>query len=312
MISVQSISKSFGVQKVLSDVSFSMMPGERIGLVGRNGHGKTTLLRIITGEEHPDGGTVTLPKGYTVGCLDQHARFTQETVLEEACLALRGDRDTEEWRVKKVLSGLGFAEEDFSRPIDEFSGGYQMRLNLAKVLVEGSNLLLLDEPTNFLDIVSIRWLESFLASWRGEILLITHDRTFMDRVVSQVMGIHRTMLRKVRGTTTAYYEQIAQEEEIHENRRVNEEKKQKQMEAFIDKFRAKARQANLAQSRVKALEKREKLDKLSKIVDLSFSFNATGFSAKQMMQVPTSFRILKYSFTKKFSSSSTKFLSHSP
>ncbi len=162
MISVQYLSKQYFEQIVFDNVSFNLSPRERVGLVGRNGHGKTTLFRMLIGQEDCDKGIVAIPKNYRIGYLDQHIDFTKHTVLEEGCLGLPDEQKADDWRVKSVLSGLGFSEEDFNRDPAEFSGGYQIRLNLAKVLVSNPNLLLLDEPTNFLDIVSIRWLTNFL------------------------------------------------------------------------------------------------------------------------------------------------------
>jgi ATP-binding cassette subfamily F protein 3 len=167
----------------------------------------------------------------------------------------------------------------------EFSGGYQVRLNLAKVLVGDPDLLLLDEPTNYLDIASIRWIQRFLCAWNGEVLLITHDRGFMDAVVTHVVGIHRHKARKIEGDTGKYYECIARDEEIYEKTRLNSEKKRKEIELFISRFRAKARLANLVQSRVKTLAKMEKKDKLTTIDTLDFSFRHQPFKAKQMMTI---------------------------
>lgn len=285
MISVRNLSKSFGTQLLFSDVTFSVMPGDRVGLVGRNGHGKTTLFRVITGAESADGGEVTVSKGYRIAHMSQEPRFTRATPVDDVCTVPRDEEESQRWKAEKVLSGLGFSEADMTRPVEEFSGGFRMRINLAKTLIEEADLLLLDEPTNFLDIVSIRWLERFLEGRRGELMLITHDRTFMDRVTTQIMGIHRTRLRKVRGDTQTYYDQIAQEEQVHESRRINQENKRKQMEEFISKFRAKARQANLAQSRMKTLEKTQNLEKLAPVDTLSFSFNTHASSARNMLHV---------------------------
>lgn len=284
MITVQNLSKQYVDQTIFDNVTFSLGPRDRVGLVGRNGHGKTTLFRLLTGEEQQDDGTITIPKGYRIGLLSQHINFTKPTLLEEGCCGLPDNQKTDEWKVEKMLSGLGFQESDFGRSPSEFSGGFQMRLNLAKVLVSDPNLLLLDEPTNFLDIVSIRWLVSFLNSCRNELIVISHDRGFMDSVATHTMGIHRSKLRKVKGTTQNFYDQISKEEEVHEKRRLNEEKKRKQAERFINSFRAKARHASLVQSRIKTLEKQEKLDKLEKIPTLSFSFNEAPFQAKHMQE----------------------------
>ena len=280
MISVQYLSKQYAEQVVFDKISFNLNPRERIGLVGRNGHGKTTLFRMLTGEEEYDGGIISIPNNYRIGYLSQHISFSRPTVLEEGCCGLPGDQKANDWKVKRVLSGLGFAEEDFNRNPSEFSGGFQIRLNLTKVLISDPNLLLLDEPTNFLDIVSIRWLTNFLNNWKNEIIIISHDRGFMDSVATHIMGIHRYKIKKIAGITQDYYDQVSMEDEVHEKQRLNNEKKRKQTEQFINSFRAKARHANLVQSRIKSLEKQEVLKKLEKITTLSFSFNAAPFPAR--------------------------------
>lgn len=283
MIKVENLSKSYGTHLLFDNVSFNINPREKIGLVGRNGHGKTTLFRLLIGEEQPDSGTITIPRYYRFGHVSQHLVFTEKTVLEEGCLGLPEDMRHEAWMLEKILSGLGFTKSDLERSPSELSGGFQVRLNLAKVLVSNPNLLLLDEPTNYLDIVSIRWLSRFLKSWQGELMLITHDRGFMDNVTTHTMGIHRALLRKISGGTDRLYEQILKEEEIYEKTRINDEKKRKDMEDFIRRFRAKARLAGLVQSRVKALEKNEKRSRLEKIKNLDFEFNCDPIPGKYLM-----------------------------
>ena len=284
MISVQYLSKHYLEQVIFDNISFNLNPRERTALVGRNGHGKTTLFRMLTGQEQCDEGNIAVPKNYRIGYLSQHINFTKPTVLEEGCCSLPADQEGDDWRVKSVLSGLGFSEDDFDRDPSEFSGGYQIRLNLAKVLVSDPNLLLLDEPTNFLDIVSIRWLTGFLNNWKNEIVIISHDRGFTDSVATHTLGIHRHKIVKIKGNTQEYYDRILKAEEIHEKQRLNEDKKRKQAESFINSFRAKAGHASLVQSRVKALEKQEVLKKLEKISTLSFSFNSAPFPAKSIME----------------------------
>jgi len=280
MISVQYLSKQYTDQVVFDKISFNLSPRERVGLVGRNGHGKTTLFRMLIGQEEYDEGIIAIPNNYRIGYLNQHINFSRPTVLEEGCSGLPDGQKADDWKVKRVLSGLGFSEDDFNRDPAEFSGGFQIRLNLTKVLVSDPNLLLLDEPTNFLDIVSIRWLTNFLNNWRNEIIIISHDRGFMDSVATHIMGIHRYKIKKIAGITQDYYEQVSMEDEVHEKQRLNDEKKRKQAEQFINSFRAKARHASLVQSRIKSLEKQEVLKKLEKITTLSFSFNAASFPAK--------------------------------
>jgi len=280
MISAENLSKSYARQVLFEDVGFKINPKERVGLVGRNGHGKTTLLKMIVGEETPDTGQIVVPRNYRIGYVRQHLDFTEDTVLREGMKGLPESRKEQHWKVEKVLAGLGFSQEDMQRSPLEFSGGYQVRLNLAKVLVSEPDLLLLDEPTNYLDITSIRWIERFLVSWPRELILITHDRTFMDRIVTHTMGIHRRKVRKIPGDTGKYYSQIAQEEEIYEKTRINDERKRKEVESFIAQFRAKARLVGLVQSRIKNLEKMEKKEKLEKIKTLDFSFRYEPFIGK--------------------------------
>ncbi len=280
MISAENLSKGYGRQALFDEASFQINRRERVGLVGRNGHGKTTLFRLLAGLDLPDSGSISIPRGYRIGYVQQHMHFTRPSVLDEAATGLPHGHEHETWKAEKILAGLGFTPEQMQRSPHEFSGGFQVRLNLAAVLVSEPDLLLLDEPTNYLDITTIRWIEGFLQSWPHELLLITHDRSFMDRVVTHTMGIHRTRIRKYPGTTEKYYAQIAQDEEIHEKTRINDERKRKELELFITRFRAKARLAGLVQSRVKALEKQGKREKLESIKDLEFSFRACPFNAK--------------------------------
>ena len=284
MISVENLTKSFGTQELFSEASFKINSRERIGLVGRNGHGKSTLFRIITGESDYDAGLIQIPKNYRIGYVEQHLDFKEETVLAEGIRGLPEEEKDHHWKVERILSGLGFSREDLGRSPYDFSGGFQVRLNLTKALVSQPDLLLLDEPTNYLDIASIRWIEQFLGSWPGELMLITHDRSFMDRVVTHVLGIHRKKIRKAQGDTAKFYDQIAQDEEIYEKTRINDEKKKKEIERFITRFRAKARLANMVQSRVKTLAKMETKEKLDAVATLDFSFRGKPYQGKQLMK----------------------------
>lgn len=272
MLSFNNISKSYGARTLFDNVTFTLNPRERVGLVGRNGHGKTTLLNITAGFESPDSGGIIMPKDYKIGYLTQKISFLESTVLKEASAGLSEERKDDRYIAERILFGLGFLKEDMEKSPMSLSGGFQVRLNLAKLLVSESNLLIMDEPTNYLDILSIRWLESFLTGWRGEILFVTHDRTFMDRVATHIAGIHRQKVRKIQGDTSKYYSQIAQDEEIYEKTRVNDEAKRREMELYITRFRAKARLAGMVQSRIKTLAKMEKKEKLSALSELDFNF----------------------------------------
>ncbi len=283
MIRVEQFSKSYGAQCLFDNLSFSIAPGEKIGLVGRNGYGKTTLFLMLLGKIEPDSGNVSFPRNYRIGFLNQQIQFTQDTVLKEGCLGFCKEEQSSVWKVEKILAGLGFSQDDMYRHPQTFSEGYQIRLNLAKVLLSEPDLMLLDEPNNYLDIVAIRWLTNFLKNWKKELLLITHDRMFMDTITTHTMIIHRQKMRKVKGGTEKIYQQIALEEEVYEKARVNEEKRKKHLEIFISRFRAKARLAGMVQSRVKMLQKQEQKRALSKVENLEFSFHYTNFPSTQML-----------------------------
>jgi len=285
MLQITNLTLSFGTQKVFDEAQFKIGKKERVGLVGRNGSGKTTLFKLLTGEIETEDDSISLPKNYSIGYLKQHLGFTEDTVLEEACLGLREEDYGQEWKAEKILFGIGFTEEDLYRSPLEFSGGYQVRLNLAKVLLSEPDLLLLDEPTNYLDIVSIRWLTGFLKKWPHELIIITHDRAIMNSVTTHTMLLHRQKIKKIKGDTVKLYEQVAEEEEIYERTMVNEQKSRKKTEIFINRFRAKANLASLVQSRIKELERKGVKEKLSKIQTLDFRFNSAEFKAKNLMKV---------------------------
>ena len=284
MIQAKNLSKHFGGQELFDGVSFQLGSRERVGLVGRNGSGKSTLFKLILGELSPDSGEITIPKGYRLGALEQHIHFTKSTVLDE-CIQVLNPDDFLEHEAEKILFGLGFSDEDMQKDPKSFSGGYQIRINLTKVLLQAPNLLLLDEPTNYLDIVSMRWLKIFLKGFPGEIMLITHDREFMDDVVTHTMGLHRKQLKKIKGDTSKFYEQILQEEEMYEKTRENLDKKRKEMEAFVERFKAKASKAAQAQSRMKALQKMSTMDKLADVDNLGFHFRFIECPGKQIAEV---------------------------
>jgi ATP-binding cassette subfamily F protein 3 len=284
MIQVDDLSLAYSGDPVLENVSFTVNAGERCGLIGRNGSGKTTLMRLLVGQEAPDRGTISFPKGYRLGYLDQHIRFSCDTVIEEACLGLRPEERHETYRAEKILFGLGFKEEEMDFPPGQMSGGYQLRLHLTKVLLADPNCLLLDEPTNYLDILSIRFLARFLQQWKGELILISHDREFMDSVTTHTLGVHRKKVRKFKGGTTLFFEQIVQEEEVHERTRMNVEKKKAHLQSFIDRFGAKASKASQAQSKQKMLGKIPALEQLKALYGLNFHFCERPFHGKKMFE----------------------------
>jgi len=294
MIRVTQLTKFFGTQLLFDEVTFQIHPGEKLGLVGRNGHGKTTLLRMLQGDVQPDEGEISIPEGHRVGTLDQHLNLEESTVLDAAAAGLRETEKHDRWKAEKLLSGLGFAVSDFPRPPSEFSGGFQMRIALVKLLLSEPDLLLLDEPTNYLDITSLRWLEKFLKNWNGEFVLITHDRAFLDAVCTHTLAIHRTGLKKIRGGCGNMFRQITLEEDVHEKTRKNAEKQRNKTEKFIREFRAGARSAGLVQSRIKMLEKQRELHKLEVIPEIRFEFCSKKFEADRMLQANS----LSFGYTK--------------
>lgn len=284
MIQVSNISKHFAGQVLFENITFNIDKGDRIGLVGRNGSGKSTLFQMILGTQTFDTGKITYPKGYKIGALEQHIRFTYKTVIEECVQVLVGDKKFETFRAEKILSGLGFSDEDFRKDPASFSGGYQIRINLCKCLLQEPDLLLLDEPTNYLDIVSLRWLRTFLRTFQGEVVIITHDREFMDSVTTHTMGIYRSSLKKVKGSTEKFYSQMLLEDEIYEKTRLNQEKKREHLELFIERFGAKASKATQAQSKMKQLEKMSVLEKLGSEAAMGLKFQYKECPGKVIME----------------------------
>lgn len=285
MLRIENLSKSYGDRTLFKNCSFALNPKERLGLVGRNGSGKSTLFRIITGEETQDSGTVVKPKNYRIGYLEQHVVLTQETLLEEACLGLRPEEKEETYKAKKILSGLGFSVADFEKSPHVFSGGFHLRLQLCKVLLSEPDLLLLDEPTNYLDIIAIDWLAKFLKGWQHELIIISHDRKFLDHVINATLGITRGEVLKLKGTTQEYYDYVVQQEEVFEKTRQSIEKKKAHMEKFVERFGAKASKASQAESRKKAIAKLAPLQKLAQIENLDFSFQESVTASKVLIQV---------------------------
>ena len=299
MIQLVEASKAFGEQVLLREVSWRVGEGDRVGLVGPNGSGKTTLLRILAGQVPPDSGKVVLAKRKRVGYLPQEGlRLENRTVFDEVrtafarLLRLRREQETvaeqlaetpeqpelvtrygeleEEWqrrggyemdiRISEVLSGLGFAAEDHDRPVATFSQGWQMRIALAKLLVEANDLILLDEPTNYLDIEARSWLLGFLARHRGGLVVVAHDRYFLDSVVTRITEIGMGRLGNYPGTYSRYEVQRAAEIADLRKRAAEQAAEIERTERFINRFRYQASRARQVQSRVRMLEKIERID----------------------------------------------------
>ena len=285
MIQVTDVSMSHGDHVLFAKATFTVNSGERCALVGRNGTGKTTLLRLIIGQETPDKGVVTMPKGYRLGYLNQHIHFSRPTVIEEAVLGLQEEDRDNVYKAERILFGLGFKAEDLISPTDKLSGGYHLRLHLAKVLLSEPNCLLLDEPTNYLDILSMRFLTRFLQKWNGELIVVSHDREFMDSISTHTLGIHRNSVRKVKGKIADLFAPILLEEETYEKSRETLEKKRTHMQTFVERLGAKASKASQAQSRKKMLAKIPALEALKAIEDLDFCFHEAPFQGKKLGEI---------------------------
>ena len=280
MIQLTNLSKNFGSQTLFKNINLKISPNQKIGFIGRNGSGKSTLFKIILKEEHYDDGEMTIPKNYKIGTLKQHLHFTEKTVREECAQVLSEEEQYNFYKVEKILFGLGFSIEDLEKDPLSFSGGYQIRINLAKLLATEPHMLLLDEPTNYLDILSLRWLKKFIRTFKGEVILITHDRDFMDSVTTHTMGLQRKGLHIIEGNTKKYSEILAMNDETYEKTRLNQEKKRKELEDFVARNKARASTANLAQSKQKALDKMEVMESLDSEANLSFNFTYKSTPAK--------------------------------
>ena len=284
MLTISGLTKFYGHQNLFKDVDLNIAPKEKIGLIGRNGTGKSTFLKILLGDETATEGRIEIPNGYRIRSLEQNLKFEHKTVLSQVCSALPESSNNEDWKAKSILMGLGFDTYDFDRPPSEFSSGFQVRIRLSEALVSESDLLLLDEPTNYLDILSLRWLERFLKSWKGAFILVTHDRHFMNLVVSHTIAIHRGRMRKMAGGPVKLLAHIKKDEEIYDKTRKNQEKKREKDKDFIRKFRAGARSAGMVQSRIKSMNKQVIKDKLDNIATIKFHFKSIPCKSDSVVQ----------------------------
>ncbi len=284
MIQITNLSKAYGGHVLFENISFSLNKGYKVGFVGRNGSGKSTLFNLLLGEVEHDSGDILIPKNYYLGALKQHIHFTHPSVRLECASALSGDEAYDTYKVEKMLFGLGFSHEDLDKDPLSFSGGYQIRINLVKLLATNPSMLLLDEPTNYLDIVSMRWLASFLKSFEGEVILITHDRDFMDAVTTHTMGLNRKSLMMVQGNSHKFYAKLAEDDERYLKTKANLDKKRAELEDFITRQKARASKAVMAQSKAKQLEKMGEMEELEAESTLEFDFNMKKTPAKIMLE----------------------------
>lgn len=297
MVQLDAITKSFGGRTLFSDLSWQLRPGKRIGLVGPNGTGKTTLFRILSGELEHDGGRVVVPNGFSVGLLPQtvgemtggtvwtrilEARqdlLDDEVALQQLRdqLAVETDPDAVERltaklgeledrysinggydlpvRAKAILNGMGFRDDRFDDPVEILSGGWRMRLVLGQLLLKRPSVLLMDEPTNHLDVPSLEWLEGFLQSYEGTVVIISHDRYFLNRLVDEIAALEHGELYVEPGNFDDYLEAREQRLEKLSHDKEMQDKEMARLAAFVERFRYKATKARQAQSRAKQLEK---------------------------------------------------------
>ena len=265
MLTVSQVTKSFAGRVLFEDVSLQVNRGDRVGLVGPNGAGKSTLFSLILDEASPDAGKVSLEKSATMGYLPQEtAAAGDESVLELACGKSHQElEDEHDWEIepkaKRILSGLAFRESDFARPAKALSGGWIMRAHLARLLVMEPDLLLLDEPTNHLDLDSLVWFQEYLKNYPGAILMISHDREFLNALVGSIVEIAQAKLVRYRGNWDSYVEQKAAREEQQLSAYKNQQKEIASLQLFADRFRAKASKASQAQSKLKQIDRMEKI-----------------------------------------------------
>ena len=259
MVSIDNLCVEFSSKPLFQDIGFVINPRDRIALVGKNGAGKSTLLKIIAGLQQPTSGVVSRPKELTIGYLPQVMEVSDtRTLEEETALAFQG-MHVEEWTMKaemdKTLIGLGFRREDFTRPTSEFSGGWRMRIELAKILLQKPDLLLLDEPTNHLDIGSIQWLEQFIQNSAKAVMLVSHDRAFINNITNRTIEI---TCGRINDYKVKYDEYVKLRDERREQQIRAYENQQKEIadiKDFVERFRYKPTKSNQVQSRLKQLEK---------------------------------------------------------
>ncbi|HEV3408722.1 MAG TPA: ABC-F family ATP-binding cassette domain-containing protein [Chthoniobacterales bacterium] len=262
MLTIAQVTKAFGGRTLFEDASLQVNRGDRVGLVGPNGAGKSTLFSLILGEAMPDEGKISLEKSASIGFLPQeHAPAGEETVLQLACGKIDEHSAWDlEPKAKRILHGLAFRESDFDRAAKTMSGGWVMRAHLARLLVQEPDLLLLDEPTNHLDLESLIWFREYLKNYPGAILMISHDREFLNQLVGSIVEIAHRRLVRYRGNWDSYVEQKVAREEQQLAAYKNQQREIASLQAFADRFRAKASKASQAQSKLKQIERMEKIE----------------------------------------------------
>ncbi len=302
MIALRNLGLRRGSKVLLDNTSVTIGAGERVGLVGRNGAGKSSVFALVDGSLHEDSGELSLPAGWRLAQVAQEMPATQESAtafviagdsrllaarrevrlaegdgsgerLAHAYMALHdaGENDAQA-RAQALILGLGFRTSEVERPVDSFSGGWRMRLQLARALMCPSDLLLLDEPTNHLDLDALVWLESWLKRYEGTLLVISHDRDFLDAVTTVTLHLENARLTRYGGNYSTFEETRAQQIELQQNAYLKQQERIAHLQSFISRFKAKATKARQAQSRVKALERMERLAPVLTSADFGFEF----------------------------------------
>lgn len=323
LVNVINLSLAFLGKELFREAGFQVEPGDRVGLVGPNGSGKTTLLRLLMGEMTPDSGEIRVTGGTRAGYLAQDVQDRLSGPLLQSVLdfipgrvALReeiakveellkndpkeslaarlaeihqemNDLDTAfpSHRAEKILEGLGFRSEDFEMPVSSLSGGWKMRAALASLLYQNPDLLLLDEPTNHLDIPSVRWLEGFLEDYKGALILVSHDRDFLNRQIERVISFEPEGMRCYSGNYDFYLKAREDERSALEAKARNQEQKIKEARKFIERFKAKATKARQAQSKIKLVKKMEMVQTLRKEKPIRFSFSQVSRSGRVVVNI---------------------------
>ncbi|MGV3705201.1 MAG: ABC-F family ATP-binding cassette domain-containing protein [Arcticibacter sp.] len=325
MIAINNLTFEIGSRALYDEANWHIKPGDKTGLIGANGTGKTTLLKLIVGDMQPTSGTISMAKDIKIGYLNQdllsyqsdknilhvameaferqnqlHTEIEEllkklETDYSEDVLHKLSDKQHEfdaldgyniEFKAHEILAGLGFSEADQKRQLGEFSGGWRMRVMLAKILLQAPDILLLDEPTNHLDLPSIKWLETYLLGFEGAIVIVSHDRWFLDKVVNRIVESRKGKLTPYAGNYSFYLEEKALRGEIQRNEFKNQQQKIKQEEQLINRFRAKASKAKLAQSRIKMLDKMERIEDVDdENPSVNFSFKFSKQSGRHVIRI---------------------------
>lgn len=281
MLQIEHVYKQFATRVLLEDASAHLRPHTRTGLVGPNGSGKTTLLRMILGEESPDRGTIRKRPRLKIGYLPQELEtFTGKTVLDAVHRDLYPEHEA-----KRILAGLGFAQQDFERPIETLSGGYRMRVALAHLLLSNPDVLMLDEPTNHLDKPTQKWFEEFLLGSKMTILVISHDTKFLDRIATHIWELRHHQIQEYRGNYTTFKELRAERDRHEEAAAKRQEKELARVQTFIDRFRYQANKASQVQSRIKQLERVKRLEVRRDTKRVRFKFPMPAPSGRQVLEL---------------------------